>query len=108
VPRCATAPPPTLKRVGWLVAHPVGAPKVAHRNPETRLYAAAVEATAVSAAVKSPVHKTVGSYRGERSMADTLRSLAVRLSRLSPSHCDPERYHVEKSELVRLLARRLT
>jgi hypothetical protein len=44
-------------------------------------------------------------------MADTLRTLASRLQRLAPSHRDPEKYHVEKAELVhdlRLLARRLT
>jgi hypothetical protein len=68
------------------------------------------EAMAVSAPAKA-AHNTVDTYRPERSMADTLRSLAVRLQRLAPpSHCDPERYHLEKSELVhdlRTLARRL-
>ena len=40
----------------------------------------------------------------------TLEDLAVRLSRLSPSHRDPERFHMDKAELVgelRRLARAL-
>jgi len=34
-----------------------------------------------------------------------LDDLAARVSRLSPSHNDPERFHVEKSEIVHDLRR---
>ena len=35
----------------------------------------------------------------------TLSSLAARVARLTPSHRDPERFHVEKSEVVAELRR---
>jgi len=35
----------------------------------------------------------------------TLSSLATRVARLTPSHRDPERFHVEKSEVVAELRR---
>ncbi len=41
-------------------------------------------------------------------LSDRLSDLAHRVRRLSPSHRDPERYHVEKSQIeheLRLLAR---
>jgi hypothetical protein len=41
-------------------------------------------------------------------LSDRLSDLAHRVRRLAPSHRDPERYHVEKSEIeseLRLLAR---
>jgi hypothetical protein len=44
-------------------------------------------------------------------LADALRDLARRLSRLAPSSRDPETFHVEKNEIevaLRRLARRLT
>lgn len=40
-----------------------------------------------------------------------LIALADRLRRLGPSHSDPERFHIDKSEIeaeLRLLARRIT
>ena len=37
--------------------------------------------------------------------ADKIDDLAARVSRLSPSHNDPERFHVEKSEIVHDLRR---
>jgi len=40
-----------------------------------------------------------------------LIALADRLRRLGPSHRDPERFHIDKSEIeaeLRLLARRIT
>lgn len=44
------------------------------------------------------------------STPSTLEALAHRLARLAPSHCDPERFHMDKAELVgelRRLARAL-
>lgn len=46
-----------------------------------------------------------------RVVTGALADLAARVARLSPSHRDPERYHVEKSEIaaeLRRLAREAT
>lgn len=37
--------------------------------------------------------------------SSTLEVLAERVARLSPSHRDPERFHMDKAELVRELRR---
>lgn len=37
--------------------------------------------------------------------AETLRELASKVRRLSPHHRDPERFHVEKDEVARMLLR---
>jgi hypothetical protein len=39
------------------------------------------------------------------SLPATLEALAARLARLSPSHRDPERFHLEKSGLAAKLRR---
>jgi hypothetical protein len=55
--------------------------------------------------------QTTGPNLDRSPLGDTLRTIAARLQYLAPSHRDPERYHVEKSELVaalRVLARRLS
>ena len=39
------------------------------------------------------------------STPSTLEELANRVSRLSPSHWDPERFHVDKAEVVHDLRR---
>lgn len=40
---------------------------------------------------------------GRMSEPDLLRDLADRVRRLSPSHRDPERFHIEKDEVARQL-----
>lgn len=40
-----------------------------------------------------------------RNTSDQLSRLAARVARLTPSHRDPERFHVEKSEVVAELRR---
>jgi hypothetical protein len=43
--------------------------------------------------------------RGDKREGDTLSTLALRVSRLTPSHRDPEAFHEEKSEIVAGLRR---
>jgi hypothetical protein len=54
----------------------------------------------MNTSIKSP--KTP-DRRGAARLAEQLDELAQRVQRLSPSHHDPERYHVEKSEIVEAL-----
>lgn len=45
------------------------------------------------------------NHRAITDSQHTLSQLAVKVARLSPSHRDPERFHVEKSEVVAELRR---
>ena len=51
-----------------------------------------------------------GGLSGQTACPGALMTLAAQVARLAPSHRDPERFHVEKSEIVaelRRLAREL-
>jgi hypothetical protein len=51
-----------------------------------------------------PAAQPTGSY-ATRALAERLRDLAERLARLAPSRHDPERFHIDKSDLVDALRR---
>ena len=47
----------------------------------------------------SPIYKYIGGCT-PRPLYQSIEELAERVGRLVPSHRDPERFHVEKSEIV--------
>jgi len=49
--------------------------------------------------------RTAPALKAGQGRADRLFYLAGRVARLSPDHRDPERYHLEKSEIAATLRR---
>lgn len=45
------------------------------------------------------------SFTARPDPAEAIRSLAAKVARLAPDHRDPERFHIDKSEVVAELRR---